>query len=268
MDSRRSKSTSVLVYKPLINFVVYARAVFLTAPQTVIFGPSDGETRFPYSYRAGIPTAKSFRLVCYENQADADALDNPITDASKIPTARFIPDVPVGTKGEDVEQGVVFLTAPAGYDLNTICTIEMVQDLGERIKPHIYVLQNRIEIPAPAVKMKDYAIRYWKGDPPAVKFLIEWYETELDALLQVRRLTDTDRLPRHLFIPSEPNQDAEPDERQDGVLRLYPSEHANPYTSAVALLCLGLSEEGTPDKQEVNPLKKKGRKTLIPNWER
>jgi len=229
------------------NSIVYARVFFLTDPDVSLLMP--GETRrFPIKYIRGNPAATAFRLDWYASRLDADARQNRFTNAARLPTAQVVPAIPnADARPETLQDGTVLLTAPAanGY-ANPVGVILMVQET-ETIPPYLYLLSDEIVMPT---EVTEYAFKYRVGDPPATAFHLEWYATRLDANLQVRQLTDTDRLPRAEFIPTIPKTDADSETFQDGVLRLYPPVSDTPYRKAVGLLCM---VQGT-DKKTVRPL--------------
>ncbi len=251
--------------------IVYARAFFLTSPTERPLTP--GETRqYPLKYMVGNrSSATAFRLDWYATRADADARQNKLTDTDRLPTAQFIPATPNTDGAADaLKDGTVLLTAPAsnGYE-NPVGIIEMVQDTGDFIKPHIYLLNDTIETFFD-VEFREYQLRYWVGYPAINMFEVAWYGNRSDANLMVDQLTDADRLPRVVFIPATPNtENIEAGTLQNGVLRLYRPVSDTPYETAVGLLCVrqgGLTEKGDPKKNPVNSIQPP-RRRHYPTWE-
>lgn len=250
---------------------LYARAFFLKNPAATPL--MAGETRnFAYKYSVGSNSpATAFEIAWYTNQADADARLNRLTDPKRLPSVQFVPETPNTTDvdPDELQDGIAVLTAPAanGYE-NPVGVIEMAQDTGDSIQPHIYLLSDALTISTDA--FKDYTFRYWIGNPAITAFHLEWYANRLDANLMVRQLTNTERLPRPVFTPETPNTDAEPTQRQEGTLRLYRPESAMPYTSVVGLLCINQDETVTQttdkSRKEVSSLQSP-RRPHRPTWE-
>lgn len=257
---------SQLVSTPHI-IVDYARAVFLTKPHVSPLSP--GETRtYPIMYNRGKPAAEAFGAIkWYPTVKDKDARLNRLEDTARLPSAEFLPATPVGN--DSLQSGTVILTAPAANLMPytaPVALLEMVQEGIGEILPHIYLLDDQIELST--TTFREYRFRYWIGDPPAVGFKLAWYETQLDAELLSNKITEVDRLPLAVFLPATPNKSLGAEVRQDGVLRLYPSKHENPITSAVGLLCLEVfGQEGIPCKDDVGSPEIKQRCTHYALWE-
>ena len=255
-----------IVYTPLTE-IVYARSFFITSPGERPLMP--GEMRiFPAKYAIGAhEKATAFRLDWYENQADADARQDLLTDSSRLPTAVFTPEVP-NPNGRPTQllDVSVALTAPMALNLYTrpIAVLEMVQTT-QTIPPYLYLLSDAIQI---TDRVTDYRFRYKVGTPASTAFELMWYATRLDSLLRIDELTDTARLPTARFIPKVPDADAPPDVYQDGVLRLTPSTHETPYTEAVGLLCMVQQPaiKGDPKTNPVGPIEPP-RRHHKPTWE-
>lgn len=250
--------------------IVYARAFFLTSPAEHPLMP--GETRlYPFKWTVGSRSpATGFRLDWYATRADADARRNKLTDTDRLPSAEFLPATPSGTDADALQDGTVILTAPAsnGYE-NPVGIIEMVQDTGDFIKPHIYLLNDTLETFFD-VEFREYQFRYWIGHPAIDMFEVAWYANRLDANLMVDRLTDADRLPRAVFIPATPNTEGvEAETLQNGILRLYRPVSDTPYKTAVGLLCVrqgGIKIKGDPKSEPVSPIQPP-RRRHNPTWE-
>ncbi len=262
---------SQIVYTPL-STIIYARAFFLASLAERPLNP--GETRlFPARYIIGKQKkATAYRLDWYANQADADArgLDGrgaKLTDTARLPMATFLPATPNLNGDPNEQQDVsITLTAPTanGYE-NPVPVIEMEQETITTA-PYLYLLDDEIQA---TQAVTDYRFRYRVGDPAATAFVLEWYANRLDSLLMVDPLTDTERLPSAVFIPNTPNAiDVEPDAFQNGVLRLYPSRHENPYTGAIGLLCMEQCpvKAGDPKTNPVDPIDSP-RRHHRPTWE-
>lgn len=260
---------SRIVYTPLSE-IIYARAFFLTSPGEHPLMP--GETRqFPAKYTIGAhEKATAFRLDWYENQTDADARQNVVTEFGRVPTHAFLPEIPNPNARPDALQDVsIALTGPeadANAFLNPVAVLLMEQ-VTRTIAPYLYLESEAITIPA---VVTDYRFKYAVGDPPATAFVLKWFATRLDALLMVDELTDTDRLPKALFIPGTPSTDFGAEVFQNGVLRLTPSTHMTPYTSAVGLLCMEQHpvERGTTVAQTFAPGEHRQRQDVYSNWRR
>ncbi len=141
----------------------------------------------------------------------------------------------------------------------------MVQET-DTVPPYLYLLDNEITIPTGS--FREYQFRYKLGNTAATAFDLVWFATLLDENLMVRQLMDTDRLPRATFIPPIPNLSGAADVYQNGVLRLYPSAHEAPYTSAVGSLCMVqvLTVEGDPKSNFVCPIQSQWHQHY-PTWE-
>lgn len=218
----------------------YARAFFVIPPDASPLMAGEQKT-FPMKYDVGNPTATAFELHWYATQTDADAFENRLTDASRLPTATFVPATPNDATG--LQDGNVFLTAPTtnGYE-NPVGVIEMTQDTGEFVEPYIYLTED-VLVWERYREYRDYQFKYWIGEPAVHLFHIEWYPTRVAANLRVNRLRDVSRLPRAVFTPETPNMDADADEVQEGTLRLYPSTDEYAYTRLEGLLCVSYLTE-------------------------
>lgn len=266
--------SSILVLNTITRVTgVYARAFFLRTPAAHPL--MAGETRnFPFKYSVGRNSpATAFEMVWYTHQADADARLNRLTDTQRLPRVRFFPETPnteTDVDAEEFQDGIAVLTAPVsnGYE-NPVGVIEMAQETGDFIEPHIYLLNDTLTMTRDA--FQDYTFRYWIGNPAITAFHLEWYANRLDANLRVRQLTDTDRLPRAVFFPETPNTDAEPTQRQEGRLRLHRPESATPYVSVVALLCIhqdALRQTREKAREKVAPFETRKQRIHRPQWER
>ena len=253
-----------------LSLITYARAFFVTEPDASPLEP--GETRFyRMNYTRGFPAATAFEMAWYANRSDADAELNVLTDADRLPSAEYVPSIPnrEGVEAEELQEGDVRLTAPEsdGYE-NPVGVILLTQDTGT-IKPRIYLLSDTLEIPT-GIRYLTYDFRYILGDPPIKSYHVEWYATQLDAKRQTNVLTDVDRLPRAEFFPSIPNrEDVEPEDLQEGRLRLYRPVSSMPYTSAYGLLCVEQENIlGKSLEEPVDPPGSQRRERIQPQWER
>ena len=80
--------TSQIVYTPL-STIVYARGFFLTSPGERPLAANEVRL-FPAKYTIGAhEKATAFRLDWYENQTDADARQNVVTEFGRVPTHRI-----------------------------------------------------------------------------------------------------------------------------------------------------------------------------------
>ena len=256
---------SKIVLDSIID-ISYARAFFVTAPDASPLMP--GETRFfPMHYTRGDPPGTAFELVWYANRTDADAQEDELTDTDRLPSAAFSPFTPNQDAGaETLQDGDVRLTAPEsnGYT-NPVGVILVTQETGT-VEPLIYLLADTFDIPT--TPFSDYDFRYFIGEPPIIAWAVEWYASRLDAKRQINRLTDTARLPRAAFSPFTPNQDAEPETLQDGMLRLHLPASNMPYSSAYGVLCVEQGPlKGDSKNIDVDAINVRQRHSVCPNWE-
>lgn len=252
------------------SFIIYARAFFVTDPDISLLMP--GETRFyRIHYTRGFPASTAFEMAWYANRLDADADVDRLTDMDRLPSVEFSPLAPNQdvSDPEMLQDGDVRLTAPDtnGYE-NPVGVLLLTQDT-DTIKPRIYLLSGALEIPT-ATTYLTYDFRYILGEPPINSFHVEWYASQLDAKRQINRLTDADRLPRAEFFPFTPNrEDVEPEDLQDGSLRLYRPVSSMPYTSVYGLLCVEQdSLQGKSLEEPVDPPGSQRRERIQPQWER
>ena len=182
-----------------------------------------GEVRdVAFTYRTGDPPSVAFDIEWYLTEADAEACRNLLTDTENLPTTTFTPATPAtdADPTEDLEGSVRFI-APDAITYENLFGKALIKQEDGSISPKIDLLEPLPKMSAGEVR--DVALTYRTGDPPAHAFDMEWYLTEADAEACRNRLTDTLNLPRAIFTPETPAADAEPTEDLDGSVRLIAS---------------------------------------------